>query len=172
MTRNWHTLTLQASTEVSEVLSALCFSLGSCGLETDDRGSNVLLTVYFPEALDLEDIEDALRSFAEAQALSDFNISRSLLEEEDWEAEWRRFFRPIWATPNVVIHPSWIPVEAGDGLAITIDPKMAFGTGGHESTQLCLQALEQYVEKDYCVLDLGTGSGILSIAAVGWGLRM
>ena len=169
MTRNWHTLTLQASTEVSEVLSALCFSLGSCGLETDDRGSNVLLTVYFPEALNLEDVEDALRSFAEAQSLSEFNISRGLLEEEDWEAEWRRFFRPIWATPNVVIHPSWIPVEAGDGLAITIDPKMAFGTGGHESTQLCLQALEQHVGQDYRVLDLGTGSDVLSIAAVGWG---
>ena len=169
MTRNWHILTLQASTEVSEVLSALCFSLGSCGLETDDRGANVQLTVYFPEALDLEDIEDALQSFATAQALSDFNISRSLLGEEDWEAEWRRFFRPIWATPNVVIHPSWIPVEAGDGLAITIDPKMAFGTGGHESTQLCLQAIEQHIEQDYRVLDLGTGSGVLSIAAVGWG---
>ena len=169
MTRNWHTLTLHSSAEVSEVLSALCFSLGSCGLETDDRGANVQLTVYFSEALDLEDIEDALQSFAKAQALSDFNISRGLLGEEDWEAEWRRFFRPIWATPNVVIHPSWIPVEAGDGLAITIDPKMAFGTGGHESTQLCLQALEQYMEKEYRVLDLGTGSGVLSIAAVGWG---
>tara|TARA_Y100001933_G_scaffold59036_1_gene59070 strand:+ start:6609 stop:7472 length:864 start_codon:yes stop_codon:yes gene_type:complete len=169
MTRNWHTLTLQASAEVAEVLSALCFSLGSCGLQTDDRGSDVQLTVYFPEALDLEDIQDALQSFAKDQALSDFNVSRSLLGEEDWEAEWRRFFRPIWATPNVVIHPSWIPVEAGDGLAITIDPKMAFGTGGHESTQLCLQALEQYVERDYRVLDLGTGSGVLSIAAVRWG---
>ena len=169
MTRNWHTLTLQASAEVAEVLSALCFSLGSCGLQTDDRGSDVQLTVYFPEELDLEDIQDALQSFAKDQALSDFNVSRSLLGEEDWEAEWRRFFRPIWPTPNVVIHPSWIPVEAGDGLAITIDPKMAFGTGGHESTQLCLQALEQYVEQDYRVLDLGTGSGVLSIAAVRWG---
>lgn len=169
MARYWHTLTLHSSAEFSEVLRALCFSLGSCGLETDDRGTNVQLTVYFPDELDLKDIECGLRSFAEGQALGDFNISRSLLREEDWETEWRRFFRPIWATSNVVIHPSWIPVEAGDGLAITIDPKMAFGTGGHESTQLCLQALEQYVEKDYCVLDLGTGSGILSIAAVGWG---
>ena len=140
MKRNWHTLTLQASAEVSDVLSALCFSLGSCGLKTDDRGANVQLAVYFPEALDLENIEDTLQSFAKAQALSDFNISRSLLEEEDWEAEWRRFFRPIWATPNVVIHPSWIPVEAGDGLLSRLIQRWLLVIGGHESTQLCLQA--------------------------------
>ena len=169
MTRNWHILTIQTSAEGSEVLSALCFSLGSCGLETDDREPHVRLTVYFPEALDLAHIEEELRSYAELQALSDVKIDRGIQEEEDWEAEWRRFFRPIWATPNVVIHPSWIPVEAGDGMAITIDPKMAFGTGGHESTQLCLQALEQYMEQGYRVLDLGTGSGVLSIAAAGWG---
>ena len=53
-------------------------------------------------------------------------------------------------------------------MAITIDPKMAFGTGGHESTQLCLQALEQHMEQGYRVLDLGTGSGVLSIAVAGW----
>ena len=88
------------------------------------------------------------------------------MEERDWEAEWRRFFAPVWATERIVVHPSWIPVELAEGqIAVHIDPKMAFGTGGHESTQLCLQALEHYLRPGARCLDLGTGSGILSIAA-------
>jgi ribosomal protein L11 methyltransferase len=88
------------------------------------------------------------------------------VEAEDWEEDWRRFFRPVWATPRIVVHPSWIPVEIKeDQVAIVIDPKMAFGTGGHESTQLCLQALDRFLSPQARCLDLGTGSGILSIAA-------
>ena len=88
------------------------------------------------------------------------------MEERDWEVEWRRFFAPVWATERIVVHPSWIPVELAEGqIAVSIDPKMAFGTGGHESTQLCLQALESCLRPGARCLDLGTGSGILSIAA-------
>ena len=93
-------------------------------------------------------------------------IGAECVEEQDWEAEWRRFFAPVWATERIVVHPSWIPVDIADGqIAVRIDPKMAFGTGGHESTQLCLQALESYLRPGARCLDLGTGSGILSIAA-------
>ena len=76
MTHNWHILTIQTSAQGSEVLSALCFSLGSCGLETEDREPHVRLTVYFPEALDLAHIEEELRLYAELQALSDVKIDR------------------------------------------------------------------------------------------------
>jgi ribosomal protein L11 methyltransferase len=93
-------------------------------------------------------------------------IGTECVEEQDWEAEWRRFFAPVWATERIVIHPSWIPVDITEGqIAVIIDPKMAFGTGAHESTQLCLQALESYLRPGARCLDLGTGSGILSIAA-------
>lgn len=93
-------------------------------------------------------------------------IGAECVEEQDWETEWRRFFAPVWATERIVVHPSWIPVEIAEGqIAVHIDPKMAFGTGGHESTQLCLQALERCLRPGMRCLDLGTGSGILSIAA-------
>ena len=66
------------------------------------------------------------------------------------------FFAPVWATERIVVHPSWIPVEIAEGqIAVSIDPKMAFGTGGHESTQLCLQALESYLRPGARCLDLG-----------------
>jgi ribosomal protein L11 methyltransferase len=169
MTRNWPTITIEIPSGDAEVVSAMCFALGSCGMEVDEREDCARLTVYFSEGSDLEVAEESLRSFVLTQGIGLMSLRADRLEEADWEAEWRRFFRPIWATPNVVIHPSWIPVDPGEGMAIIIDPKMAFGTGGHESTQLCLQALEPRIKSGCRVLDLGTGSGILSIAAVRWG---
>ena len=71
----------------------------------------------------------------------------------------------MWVTPEIVVHPPWIPINEKGVISIAIEPKMAFGTGGHESTQLCLQMLYKKVVPGMNCLDLGTGSGILSVAA-------
>ena len=125
------------------------------------------LTAYFDAELDIGAIRRQLESFYDKPQAVEMEVEEKRVEEEDWEAEWRRFFRPVWATSRIVIHPSWIPLEVdSEQIAIVVDPKMAFGSGGHESTQLCLRALEEYLRPGDRCLDLGTGSGVLSIAAV------
>jgi ribosomal protein L11 methyltransferase len=99
------------------------------------------------------------------------------IEDEDWNEKWKSFFRPIKVTKNIVIKPSWRNYwKKADEIVIELDPGMAFGTGTHSSTRLCLQALEELAAQlpdtaDSSLLDVGTGSGILSIAAALLGIR-
>ena len=167
--KSWECLRLEVPTACSEELGACAYALGSCGLQVEEAGERARLSIYFVAGPEL-DMAVVMREFERHLAALDLVPPPMAAEEvvvRDWEAEWRRFFRPVWATPRIVIHPSWIPVATeGDQVAVTIDPQMAFGTGGHESTQLCLQAMECHVRVGMRCLDLGAGSGILSIAAV------
>ena len=139
--------------------------MGSCGVQIESHRGEAVLLAYF-EAAASSGVEEQLGELLGRYGLPNAEILLSEVENEDWEAVWRQFYSPIWATTRIVVHPSWIPVEIDDNqISIAIDPKMAFGTGEHESTQLCLQLLEEVVRSgDHC-LDLGSGSGILSIAA-------
>ena len=151
----------------AEDVSAWAYELGSCGLQAEEEGERTRLSAYFAAepTCDLVEIQRELTDRLAALGLAS-PIGTECVEDQNWEAEWRRFFAPVWATERIVVHPSWIPVEIAEGqIAVRIDPKMAFGTGAHESTQLCLQALETYLRPGARCLDLGTGSGILSIAA-------
>jgi len=162
----WHCLTLAVPLLHAEVVSAWCFELGSCGLELEEAGEVSQLKAYFADSLGLEEMRRELGGRLAGLGLTATPLQVGRVEPQDWEQEWRRFFQPVWATPRIVIHPSWIPVEPGPGqVAVVIDPKMAFGTGGHESTQLGLELLDQLLASGEVCLDLGTGSGILGIAA-------
>ena len=164
--RSWHCLRLEVPAACAEDVSAWAYELGSCGLQAEEVGERTQLSAYFAAepARDLAGIRRELTRRLAALGLAS-PVGTECVEEQDWEAEWRRFFAPVWATERIVVHPSWIPVELAEGqIAVCIDPKMAFGTGGHESTQLCLQALERCLRPGMRCLDLGTGSGILSIA--------
>ena len=165
--RAWQCLRLEVPAACADDVSAWAYALGSCGLQAEEVGERTQLSAYFAAdpARDLAGIRRELtHRLAALGSMSP--IGTECVEERDWEAEWRRFFAPVWATERIVVHPSWIPVEIAEGQsAVSIDPKMAFGTGAHESTQLCLQALECYLRPGARCLDLGTGSGILSIAA-------
>jgi|APSaa5957512622_1039677.scaffolds.fasta_scaffold24792_2 ribosomal protein L11 methyltransferase len=164
--KSWHCLHLAIPQNWAEEMGARCFELGSCGLETLDEGEDVHLIVYFDEGVKIEEIRQGVEEFARSLGRA-VEVEIGRVEEEDWEAEWRRFFRPVWATDRIVVHPSWIPLQVEpEQVAIVIDPKMAFGTGGHESTRLCLRALEKHLRVGDRCLDLGTGSGLLAIAAV------
>ena len=162
----WHCITFALPPAQAEVVSAWCFALGSCGLQVEEEGNHTHLSAYFGADLELALICRRLDEQLDNLGLSGARRGVEQVELADWEQEWRRFFQPVWATRRIVIHPSWIPVETAAGqVAIVIDPKMAFGTGGHESTQLCLELLDLLLRPgDHC-LDLGTGSGILGIAA-------
>ncbi|MEW5989221.1 MAG: 50S ribosomal protein L11 methyltransferase, partial [Chloroflexota bacterium] len=89
------------------------------------------------------------------------------LQEEDWANAWKAHYHPFRVGRRLWIQPSWLAAEEAqvDDLVLTLDPGMAFGTGLHPTTQMCLQALEQLVKPGQRVLDVGTGSGILAIAA-------
>jgi len=93
-------------------------------------------------------------------------IRYEAVRDEDWAEEWKRFFHVLHVGERIVIRPSWEEYEARPGeVVIELDPGTAFGTGQHETTRLCLAALERYVQPGADVLDVGTGSGILAVAA-------
>ncbi len=94
-------------------------------------------------------------------------IRRGAVSEEDWANEWKKYFKPLETGSKLAICPTWEEYDNRDGRTVLrIDPGMAFGTGGHATTRLCLETLEDYVQPGTELLDLGCGSGILSIAAL------
>lgn len=94
-------------------------------------------------------------------------IESKLCKNEDWENNWKAYFKPIPIGKRLLIRPVWEDVvNPDDRIVFSIEPGLAFGNGGHESTSLCLEAMEPYVTQDSTVLDIGCGSGILSVAAL------
>lgn len=88
------------------------------------------------------------------------------IEDEDWMAAWKKHYRPIQIGKRLLILPAWIEREDPGRVAVKIDPSMAFGTGTHPTTQLCLEMVEEYTRPGLDVMDVGCGSGILSVAAL------
>ena len=89
------------------------------------------------------------------------------VEQSDWANNWKKYYKPIRVGKSIVIKPSWEPYEKQDGdVIVELDPGMAFGTGTHETTRLCMELLERFVTPETTVLDVGCGSGILSITSL------
>ena len=115
--------------------------------------------------VDMEEVRAGLLEAVDLFGIRPVTIEESSVDTQDWKDKWKEYFHPF-TVGNVMIHPSWEKPEMKDGqVVISIDPGMAFGTGTHETTRLCLLALQQYLKRGMRVLDLGTGSGILGIAA-------
>ena len=96
-----------------------------------------------------------------------FTLAAATVSEEDWANNWKAFFKPLPVGKRLLICPTWERCpEAPERRVLTIDPGMAFGTGGHETTRLVLEALEETITPETALLDVGCGSGILSIAAL------
>ncbi|WP_296626886.1 50S ribosomal protein L11 methyltransferase [uncultured Negativibacillus sp.] len=88
------------------------------------------------------------------------------LNEEDWSNAWKKYYHPVKVGKHLVVCPSWEEYDRQpDDVVLTLNPGMAFGTGTHDTTRLCMELLEEYLTKDDCVLDVGCGSGILAITA-------
>ena len=88
------------------------------------------------------------------------------LNEEDWSNAWKKYYHPVKVGKHLVVCPSWEEYDRQlDDIVLTLNPGMAFGTGTHDTTRLCMELLEEYLTKDDCVLDVGCGSGILAITA-------
>ncbi|QOR35586.1 50S ribosomal protein L11 methyltransferase [Clostridium sp. 'deep sea'] len=131
----------------------------------------VYIVAYLPLIKNiLEAIEDIK---AEIELLRDFNIdigkgvlSYRIVDEADWQDNWKKYFVPINVGKNLIVRPIWEDIEVAPGkVVINIDPGLAFGTGSHATTQQVLIMLEKYLEDNSKVIDVGCGSGILSITA-------
>ncbi len=164
--KEWQSLSLVIPEAAVDDLSTLCFELGSCGLEVGevDESGSVEVVAYFPAAVDVARLSAGIGDHLEQRGCGSPRLEYQYLPDRDWDVEWRRYFTPIQVTTRIVVHPPWIPADAE--IAICILPQMAFGTGGHESTRLSLMAMEERITAGCSCLDIGTGSGILSIAAV------
>jgi len=125
---------------------------------------------YFPGNADGERrmsiLEDEVRALGGRTGITT-RILQHQLDEEDWAESWKAYFRPEKISDKIVVKPTWRPYtpQSPDEIILEIDPGMAFGTGTHPTTTLCIQMLETYVVPGRSFLDVGTGSGILMIAA-------
>ncbi len=100
------------------------------------------------------------------------SVSLDQVNEADWANAWKAYYKPTKVGQRVVVKPTWEDYAMQDGdLIIELDPGMAFGTGTHETTSMCIRELEKYVNKDSKVFDIGCGSGILAIAAAKLGAK-
>lgn len=153
---------------IREILPAALSELGFEGFAEDDRG----IHCYINKAQWFGSIEHVLKDLSEQ-----FNfpfvelLSISEIVNKNWNEEWEKTIQPIQVTERIIITPSWHPVDAKDKIVLTIDPKMTFGTGYHETTRLMLKLMEQYILPGTSVLDVGTGTGILAIAAIKLGAK-
>lgn len=149
-------------------------SLGSRGTATQQRGSSLFIRTYFPqvrfELLDLSAIALLIKQDALCTGLPLPRVDWQLIEEEDWSKSWKEYWHPQPIGDRFLINPAWLPPPtASDRLVLQLDPGVAFGTGSHPTTQLCLESLEMRFSQEEAGVtfaDIGCGSGILSIGAL------
>lgn len=130
-----------------------------------------VVKAYFSEDDKVEEIVAYVQEKLGELSESDIDIGKGevtsrLVREEDWANNWKQYYKPTKIGEHIVIKPIWEEYDKKeDEIIIELDPGMAFGTGTHETTRMCVEALEKYIEPSSTVFDIGTGSGILAIAA-------
>ena len=165
---SWHELSITVPFEYVEPVSYL-FERYGYGLSVETRpGEHAVLRSYLPSLSRqrLAHIEVGVKLAASVAELGELQIT-PLGADEDWRDSWKKHFTLLRVGKNLVIKPSWIEYEEQPGdVVIALDPGLAFGTGYHPTTYSCLEALEELIKPGHTVLDVGVGSGILTIAAV------
>lgn len=197
----WIEIQIKTTSEAVETVSSILYDVGAGGLAIEDpndiisyvnsdenwdliessllepKFDGVIVKAYFPESEDLIDKIELIKQNIEKIPL--YNLDKGLGEvttsevyEKDWADSWKKYYKPKKIGERIVIKPSWEEYESeDDDIIIELDPGMAFGTGTHETTIMCIRQLEKYVNEGNNVFDIGSGSGILSIAAAKLGAR-
>lgn len=191
----WIEVQIKTTTEAEEIVTNILYDIGVQGLAIEDPKDilafieneenldlidskllekdfeTIIIKSYFPESEDLIDKIDLIRQYIEKN--NDLGkVTISEVYEKDWAEGWKKYYKPKKIGEKIVIKPSWENYEPCDeDIIIEIDPGMAFGTGTHETTILCINELEKYVNEGDTVFDVGCGSGILSITAAKLGAK-
>ncbi|MFQ8663822.1 MAG: 50S ribosomal protein L11 methyltransferase [Lachnospiraceae bacterium] len=192
----WNQFRLKTTTEAEDIVSSMLNDLGIEGVQIEDRipltqqdkeqmfvdilpdipedDGTAYLTFYLDQDVDtariLGEVRQELEDMRNYVDVGECTIEESETEDVDWVNNWKKYFHQFYIDDILVI-PSWedVKTEDSDKMVIHIDPGTAFGTGMHETTQLCIRALRKYTKKDALVLDVGCGSGILGMLALKFG---
>ncbi len=196
----WYEIRVNTTNEASEAVSELLTSMDAGGIAiidpfdirkeifktdtldyADDEfieslGEDVIIKAYFQNTLDINDVLKQINDGLEN--ISQFlNVGKGLegygeIEDEDWSTSWKKYYKPFRLTDRIVIKPTWEHYDVLENeIVVEMDPGMAFGTGTHETTQMCSKLLDKYMNNDFEVLDVGCGTGILSIIAAKLGAK-
>ena len=183
---NYYELRISINPEIEEIVSDICFSNFDCEgvvlaeetykdlvMTATTKGTlRVFLTDLNCNPVELLKTERELlkeRGFSDEE-LGSWEITVDEKENQDWSKKWKEKWTVTHVTDKIAVVPSWLNYEPKDDeITITLDPGCAFGTGTHQTTQLCMKAIEKYLKKGDKVADIGTGSGILSICAIKFG---
>nr|WP_254119221.1 50S ribosomal protein L11 methyltransferase [Bacillus sp. FJAT-29790] len=191
----WSEISIHTTNEAVEPISNILHEAGASGVVIEDPfelikerkdqfgeiyqlnpqdypEEGVIVKAYLPVNSFLGETVDEIKEAISSLVLYNIdigknNVSISEVNEEDWATAWKKYYHPVKISERFTIVPTWeeyTPVNT-DELIIELDPGMAFGTGTHPTTVMCIQALERMVKKGDSVIDVGTGSGVLSIAA-------
>lgn len=168
----WTALHISCDTIQNEEILAIIytyFSTGGVEIKEIGAGGNILI-VYFSESdarLKIPDLKKRIKAETKMTGgTENIKFSESIVDEQDWANCWKKFFSPRKLGKKIVVTPDWEEYKPARGeLPIFIEPGMAFGTGHHETTELCVKLLEENVKKGDIVFDVGTGTAILAIAA-------
>jgi len=196
----WTEVTVSTSNEAVEAVSNILMEAGASGVKIDDAldyqnlkpdrygeiidletiphiTSGAQISAYYPETVFVPEILPTIKQ--RVGQLTEFGldpmpneVSMADLSDEDWATAWKKYYHPVRVTRYLTIVPSWedYQVQQPGELVLRLDPGRAFGTGTHPTTKLCLQALETVINGGEHLIDVGTGSGILSIAAKAMGV--
>ena len=195
----WKKLTLRTTTEALDYMGAIADELGLEGFEIEDNvplteeekksmfidilpelppdDGSALVHFYIDEDADAAkiagDIKAAAEEYADFCNFGSMEVVFSETEDKDWINNWKQFFKPFRVDDTIVIKPTWEELEdvRDNDLVIEIDPGTAFGTGAHETTKLCILNLKKFLKSGDSLLDIGCGSGILSITGMKLGAK-
>jgi len=146
-----------------DILPAALSGYGFEGILEDEQG----IHCYIKKNAWSGSIETIISEISEMYHIPPFEcLDTTEISNRNWNEEWERTIQPIRVTEKIIIAPSWHPVKDAEKIVLTIDPKMTFGTGYHETTRIMIRLMEQYIRSKHTVLDIGTGTGILAIASI------
>lgn len=197
----WNEITIHTTEEAVEMISNFLHEAGAGGVSIEESGTlnknrstqygelydqplndipegEAVIKGYFADTVDMTEIANIIRPRIEELKEFGINVGNAAItvqqvDEDSWANAWKQYFKPLKVSDKLVIKPTWeeyVPASPSEKI-IEIDPGMAFGTGTHPTTSLCLRALEQYLKGGEEIIDVGTGSGILAIGAVKLGAK-